>query len=208
MRRRGGPGGAGAARARGVRVAAGLLVAVVAAWLVARGLYPYPAAYRPLIEREARRHGFDPLFVAAVVYVESRFDPFAVSSRGARGLMQLMPETGLWAARRLGWGRIDPDELFLPEVNVRLGTWYLAELRRTFGGDVVLMLAAYNGGEGNVRRWAERHPVGDPGADLERRLAALPFGETREFVRRVFRTYAIYRWLYRPWGELRRVWGR
>lgn len=158
----------------------------------------YPLAYRDVIEREAARYGFDPLFLAAVVFVESRFDPHAVSARGARGLMQLMPETAAWAAQRLGLEPVKPDDLFIPELNIRLGTWYLAQLRRQFNGDTVLMLAAYNGGAGNVRNWAAGAAVGDPAAALEQRLESIPFGETRRFVRRVLDAYRVYRLLYRP----------
>lgn len=172
----------------------------VLAFALARAVYPL--RFRELIETEAARHGFDPLLLAAVVYVESRFDPYAVSSRGARGLMQVMPETGAWAAGRMGLGTLDPDDLFLPQVNLRVGTWYLAELRRRFDGDPVLMLAAYNAGLARVQAWQRGGLLAQRGLDASERAAAIPFPETRAFVLKVLRTYDIYRWLYRPWGRL------
>jgi soluble lytic murein transglycosylase len=161
----------------------------LAALSAARLAYPLP--YRELIEQEALRFGFDPLFLAAVIHVESRFDPFAVSRRGALGLMQLLPETAAWAA--------GPEELFHPATNVRLGTWLLADLRRSFRGDMVLALAAYNAGAGSVRQWLREGTVTSSPASTGERIAAIPYPETRRFVERVLVTYRIYRLLYRPW---------
>src|SRR5690606_24350900 len=102
--------------------------------------------YRATVERWASEYGVDARLVAAVVRVESRYVPSARSSKGARGLMQLMPDTGAWVAERLGLGPVEPDELEDPELNLRLGTWYLAYQIRAFNGDLTLALAAYNGG--------------------------------------------------------------
>ncbi|QIA26451.1 lytic transglycosylase domain-containing protein [Thermaerobacter sp. PB12/4term] len=175
-----------------------LAVAALVAMAVLYAAYPVPMA--ALIQREARACGLDPLLVAAVIRRESGFEPRAVSSRGARGLMQLMPETGAWAASRLGIEGFHPDRLFEPEVNLRLGCWYLAYLLDRFGGDPVAALAAYNGGEGTVEDWMARghwHPAQGPGE--------IPFPETRHFVAGVLRDYRVYRWLYR---HLPAVWGR
>src|SRR5207248_7844277 len=85
------------------------------------------------IVRESRRNGLDPLLVAAVIQVESRFDPFAVSDAGACGLMQLMPPTAQWLA---GETSMRPAHLFNPVLNIELGTSYLAQLMANFGGDL------------------------------------------------------------------------
>lgn len=138
-------------------------------------LYPYP--YRGLIEAHARRHGLDPLLVAAVVREESGFNPQATSPVGAIGLMQLMPKTAHWLANRQDW---PIQDLHDPETNIRLGTAYLRYLLdRT--GKLDRALAAYNGGEGNVARW---------GADEIR------FPETKAFVERSLRSYSRYTALY------------
>ena len=119
-----------------------------------------PSPYDPIIEAEARAQGLDPSLVKSVMLVESNFNPQAVSRKGARGLMQLMPET----ARRFGVSnRFDVAQ------SVRGGVRYLASLLALFKGDVALALAGYNAGENAVARHA-----GVP-----------PYAETREYVRRV-----------------------
>lgn len=113
-----------------------------------------------LIYRESKKHDIDPVLVAAVVHQESRFMPKAKSPVGAMGLMQLMPRTGRWMGAR---------NLYDPAQNVKAGVKYLKYLQKRFGDDEELVLAAYNGGEGNVKRYG-----GVP-----------PFRETRQYVRRV-----------------------
>jgi hypothetical protein len=120
--------------------------------------------YGRQIAATADRHGVDSLLVAAVVQVESKFRPGAVSPRGALGLMQVLPET---AAR---YGVVDPLE---PVANLEAGTRYVRDLLEYYDGDLELTLAAYNAGPGNVRRFG-----GVP-----------PFRETRRYVERVLGTY-------------------
>ncbi|HEY8393925.1 MAG TPA: lytic transglycosylase domain-containing protein [Thermaerobacter sp.] len=176
-----------------------LLLLAAAAMVMLLALYvAYPLPMRELIEREAAACGLDPLLIAAVARRESGFRPGAVSERGARGLMQVMPETGAWIAREIGLRDYSSEQLFDPAVNVRLGCWYLNYLLRRFDGDVVAALAAYNSGEGTVGEWI-RHGQWHPGQGA----GAIPYGETRHFVRNVLRDYRLYRLLYR---ELPRVW--
>lgn len=132
------------------------------AYLVSRRAAP--SAFDALIGRHASREGIDALLVKCVVLVESNFNPRAVSRKGARGLMQLMPGT----ANRYG-----VRDLFDADQNVRGGVAYLADLLSLFDGDVTLALAAYNAGEGAVQRHG-----GIP-----------PFAETREYVRRAMVAY-------------------
>lgn len=130
-------------------------------WETRRGGPPLPTTrYDGFIDRVARENGLDPSLVKAVALVESGFDPSAVSSKGARGLMQLMPAT----ARRYGVQNVhDPYE------NLRAGTEHLRDLLDEFDGNVTLALAAYNAGSGAVRRWG-----GVPG-----------YRETRDYVRKI-----------------------
>jgi len=120
--------------------------------------------YADEIRAAAERHGVDPLLVAAVVEVESRFDARAVSHRGAMGLMQLLP---------LHVGPESADELLDPALNLDLGAGYLRWLLELFDGDLELALAAYNAGPTNVRRYD-----GVP-----------PFRETRNYVQKVLSRY-------------------
>ena len=117
------------------------------------------------IDESAQRHGVDPNLVRAVIKVESNFNPRAVSSKGAMGLMQLMPQT----ARQLSVG--NP---FDPTQNVDAGVRHLRQLLDSFGGDVKLSLAAYNAGAGAVAR----------------NRGVPPYRETRDYVQRITRIYA------------------
>jgi soluble lytic murein transglycosylase len=114
---------------------------------------------------------------------ESAFDPAAVSSAGAIGLMQLMPETAKDEASRLGLEKADPWE---PRMNILLGTAHLARALQTFG-TVEEALAAYNAGSGSVRKWGNR-----TGA-IEEWVEEIPFPETNEYVRKVLGNYSIYK---------------
>ncbi|MFZ5814565.1 MAG: lytic transglycosylase domain-containing protein [Bacillota bacterium] len=151
----------------------------------------YPLAYEESLFQRAREQQLDPYLVAAVIRAESRFRPRATSPQGARGLMQVMPETGQWAAEQMKLP-FHPDYLYDPDYNIRIGCWYLANLLKEFDGDPVLALAAYNAGRNNVRKWlAERRWTGE-GHTLEQ----IPFPETRHYVAVVLRDYQRYLWLY------------
>lgn len=176
----------------GMFVITGTLI-TFCALLVMRAYFPLP--YKETVERHALAHQLDPLLIASIMRVESGFDPRAISVKGARGLMQLMPETAQWVAEQMGMDAFGLEMLFEPEVNVRMGAWYLSDLRRLFEGETVLALAAYNGGRGNVLRWLNEQAWS--GAIEE--ISDIPFPETREYVRRVLSTYTIYR---RIWGPV------
>ncbi|RDV83557.1 lytic transglycosylase domain-containing protein [Ammonifex thiophilus] len=151
----------------------------------------YPLKYREIIFRHAQANGIDPLLVAAIIKTESNFHPEAVSPRGAIGLMQLLPSTAQDMAR-LRDEPFDPRKLYDPETNIALGTSYLAVLFQEFH-DPVLVLAAYNGGRGNVERWLKSATWSGKELDLDQ----IPFPETRQFVRKTLWNYRVYRFLYR-----------
>lgn len=148
----------------------------------------YPTPYRDLVTRYCAEHNVDPFLVTALMRVESRFRPHVVSEKGARGLMQVMPDTGRWVAQELGMDRFDPQMLHDPGVNLRIGTWYLASLEREFGDDRVVVLAAYNAGRGNVRKWLDSSRWTGRAEEID----CIPFPETRDYVRRVLRLYEAY----------------
>jgi soluble lytic murein transglycosylase-like protein len=137
-------------------------------WQKARRATPQnPAKYEHYISKAALSHEIDPLLIKAIIRTESNFDPFAVSSKGAQGLMQLMPGT----ARNMRVGNA-----FDPAQNISGGARYLRELLNSYGGNLTLSLAAYNAGPGNV---AKNGP-----------LPKIP--ETREYVNKVIRHYRSY----------------
>jgi soluble lytic murein transglycosylase len=168
-----------------------LALALLLLLLPAAAKRVYPLPYRDSLLASSSRHGLELSFVASVALVESHFDASAVSNRGAVGIMQLLPTTGVWAADKLG-RTITPDDLFNPDLNIEIGTWYLRSLLDEFG-DETQALAAYNAGRGNVSRWLSEGTWSGQAEDIAR----IPFAETRGFVDRVRKAQKAYRLLYR-----------
>ncbi len=152
----------------------------------------YPLHYQEEIFKNAAQFKIDPYLIAAVIKIESKFDSDAVSPRGAKGLMQIMPETGSWIAEQANIENFITEDLLDPAVNIHMGTWYLSSLLEQFNGNLPQVLAAYNAGRGRVNEWL-RDGVWD--GTFENRVA-IPYGETRAFVRKVLQTYERYRSLY------------
>ena len=154
--------------------------------------------YFPVLEREtlissSKENGLDPVLVAALIRQESNFNPVATSPAGARGLMQLMPSVGKSVADSKGIGPWDPDLLYQPATNIKLGTAHLSGLVRKYP-EVVKVLSAYNAGESRVEKWSSKAGANDPEVFTER----IPFVETRDYVRIILRNRAYYAALY-PW---------
>ena len=155
----------------------------------------YPTYYWEEIASAAAEAQIDPYLVLSVIRQESTFNEKAVSRAGARGLMQIMPHTGLNLARRLEVKPFELRALFDPAVSIRFGSYFLGDQMRQFTNDAgsdlgfELGLAAYNAGPHNARRWLKTFPSEDPDAFVER----IPFKETRLYVKLVLRNYAIYK---------------
>lgn len=155
-------------------------------------LYPYP--YKEVVIKYSRNYKVDSALVAAVIKTESKFNANSTSDKGAIGLMQLMPETAEWICGELNDDRriMAPDDIREPEVNVRYGTWYLSILLQEFEGNEILALAAYNAGIGNVNEWMEQYGWSYDFHNVD----AIPFTETREYVKSVLKNKEKYRSLY------------
>ena len=151
----------------------------------------YPMPYKGLIQQYSSEYEVDPFLVTAVIREESRFMPKSLSAVGAVGLMQLMPETATWAAQMIGMQGVTQESLYQPEINIRLGAWYLANLSKQFGQNQVLVLTAYNGGRGRVKRWLEGGDMSQSG-----NIEEIPIAETKEYVKRVQSSYEKYKKLY------------
>lgn len=151
----------------------------------------YPQPYSATVRAAAKEFGVDPLLVWSVMRAESRYDAQALSSAGARGLMQVMPPTQTYIAEQLKED-IPPGAAFIPETNIRMGAWYLHYLLQYFKGDQELTIAAYNGGPGSVDTWL-KDPLVSSREDLIRWIG---FGQTREYLERVSLNYQMYRALY------------
>jgi soluble lytic murein transglycosylase len=148
-----------------------------------------PLTHKQALYRLAGETKVDPLLLAAIVRSESRFDPFAESRRGALGLMQLMPHTALAMAHELKVNYQDQDDLYTQDINLTLGAHYFAKLLKSFNGDLVLALAAYNAGPTKVRAWA----LNPYGMDQDALIDAMPVPETRAYVRQVLATYRLFK---------------
>jgi soluble lytic murein transglycosylase len=155
-----------------------------------RIIYPFP--YRELIVAEARERGLDPFFVAGLIRQESTFSARIKSPVGAVGLMQIMPATGKSLARGAGLKEFDPELLENAELNVHLGTTYLAELLARYGNRAAPALAAYNAGPHRLTFWSTFPEYADDELFAER----IPFAETREYVKIVQQNARLYAALY------------
>jgi soluble lytic murein transglycosylase len=153
----------------------------------------YPKPFEAAVRAEAARHAIPWEHVYATMRQESAYDPDAVSFADAIGLLQVMPESGARAARRMGLP-FERDRLFDPAWNVRLGVAEMSELFRHFDGALPLVIAAYNAGSARVERW-----LADEGTvDLDLFVERIPFDETRGYVRRVISHFARYRFAEDP----------
>jgi soluble lytic murein transglycosylase len=148
-----------------------------------------PLHHEDIIRQQAAEKDLDPALIAAVIYAESRFSD-RTSKAGARGLMQLTPQTAHAIAVRTGGTAFTADDLATPQVNISYGAWYLRHLLDHYGGNEVLALAAYNAGIGNVDHWLVRG--GGNGLSPD----DLPFPETRAYVRKVLHARQEYRHAY------------
>ena len=152
----------------------------------------YPLGYVEYVERYATQYGLPPEAVFALIKTESNFDSAAVSSAGAIGLTQLLPDTFLWLTDEILFDHLDAGMLYDPETNVRYGTYYLSRLYDQFGS-WELAFAAYNAGPGRVMEWLED----DRYADGEGGLKKIPFTETRRHVKKATDTMNVYGRLYK-----------
>lgn len=156
----------------------------------------HPLYYADTITAYADAQELDPALVAAVILCESSYDPKAESRLGARGLMQLMPDTAEWVAHKLGEDGADYsfDNLYDPQTNIRFGTWYLGYLSRRFNGDATKIVCAYHAGQGNVDSWLKNPQYSSDGVTLD----VIPTQDTATYASRVLRARDIYRKYYFP----------
>lgn len=144
----------------------------------------YPMPYGPELVAATEVFDEDPLFVAAMIYQESRWQAGAQSSAAARGLLQVIPDTGRWVANRLGDSDFTPADLYRPLTSLQYGSYYLDYCLDEFDDNPYQALAAYNGGPGNARRWG----AADPDLFVEQ----ITFSETRSYVELVYTHYQAY----------------
>jgi soluble lytic murein transglycosylase len=156
----------------------------------------YDIAYPTMSVPAYRGNGTPPetALVLGLTRQESEFDPEAMSSVGARGLMQLMPATAKLTARQHGLQYGDKSDLLTPSVNMQLGMAHVSDLLSDLGGSYILSIASYNAGQGRINQWISTY--GDPrstNADAIDWIERIPFSETRNYVQRVIENTQIYR---------------
>jgi soluble lytic murein transglycosylase len=150
--------------------------------------FTLPLKHEDIIRQQAADKKLDPALIAAVIYQESKFRD-RTSPAGAKGLMQLLPSTAEFIARKSGGTRFEVRDLATPQVNIAYGSWYLRYLIDHYDGNETLAVAAYNAGMDNVDHWVRR--VGGPGNfDAGR---SIPFPETRHYVLSVMSHRDAYR---------------
>lgn len=151
----------------------------------------YPREYAEYVEAYAEQYGVPETLIFAVIRTESSFDSGAVSSAGAVGLMQMLPETFEWLTDEILFDHLESGMLYDPETNIKYGTYLLSRYYDRYG-DWRLVFAAYNGGPGNLDKWLE-----DPEySDGEGGLKKIPFRETRNYVKKVTDAWDMYERLY------------
>ena len=148
----------------------------------------YPIKFQEYVEKYSSEYDLDKYLVYSIIRAESKFDPEAISHKDAKGLMQISDTTAEWAEREIG---VDSGKIFDPEINIETGCWYLNRLFMEFG-DKDLVVAAYNGGSGNVTKWLEDHKYSKDGKNLHN----IPFKETLEYVEKVEKNYYKYISIY------------
>lgn len=152
--------------------------------------------WQDYIEKYAAQYNLQPAFVTAIIRHESSFRTNAESSVGARGLMQLMPDTAEWIAGKLDDNNYHYDNMWEAEHNIRYGCWYLGYLSKLFHGDPVLISAAYHAGQTTVTQWLSDRTKSADGVSLD--LDKLSDGPTKQYIGRVTQTYGIYQTLLYP----------
>ncbi len=165
-----------------------IIVAILVAFNLTIKIY-FPLKDYDIISSYADANGLKHETVCAIINVESGFDPNAVSNRGASGYMQLMEQTANWGIEILGIEGKTYDDIFEPELNIAIGTWYFANLNRQFGSED-LAIISYNAGSGNVSKWLESNNYSE-----EETIENIPFKETKNYYFKIKLNEFVYKYL-------------
>jgi peptidoglycan lytic transglycosylase len=153
----------------------------------------YPQVFWPQVSQLAQTKSLNPYLVLSIIRQESAFNPAAISSSGARGLMQLMPATAQELLTKLKLPQESTSRLHDPQLSITLGTHYFAGLMQRYQGNVVLALTGYNAGPARAARWREQWP----GVPTDEFIERIPLDETRNYVKLILRNLMIYERLYK-----------
>lgn len=172
----------------------GFLVFLIVFFALAPGMLRamFPIPHLEVVEKYAHKNNLKVTMAYSVIKAESGFRPEVVSHKGAVGLMQITEKTGQWIADQLDMKGYSTQSLKEPEINIQFGCWYMAYLLGQFKGNNELALAAYNAGEGTIRKWVESGEIEWEG----NKIKALPYPETEKYLLRINRIYFVYKTLY------------
>ena len=170
-------------------ILAAVILAAIIGYRPALRQFVYPCKYQEIVERAAEEYEVDPLLVYSIIKAESSFREDATSSKGAKGLMQITDETARWAYGKMDFSQ--ESNIYSPEVNIHVGTWYIAKLLKDNDHSLIAALASYNAGGSNVERWKD-----DAGTD-QIEQEDIQFGETGKYVEKTLKYYKSYQNLYR-----------
>ena len=151
----------------------------------------FPIKYIDYVEEYSDKYNIDKILVLAMIKTESNFNEFATSKKGAKGLMQIMDDTALWANESIKIDGFSTDMLYSPKENIQIGTWYLKWLLDKFG-DEDLAILSYNAGHGNVSKWLSDKSLSSDGESIDN----IPFEETNNYLLKVKFNYSVYNLIY------------
>lgn len=152
----------------------------------------FPRGFKDIVGPYAKKYGVDELLVYSVIREESRFQKDVVSPADAVGLMQLIPPTARTVAGQIGISGFTVEMLTIPRINIEMGIFYLKQVLDQFGGDVELALASYNAGPNRAADWQTEYY----GLEKDEFIEEIPFRETRNYIRRILRSYGAYKAIY------------
>ena len=171
-----------------------VLIVIFFTVFIAKGIIyniSYPVIYKEYIMKYSEEYNIDPYLLTAIINAESKFDKDAKSHKGAIGLMQLTGPTAEWVAESMGDENFKMEYLYKPEQNIKMGAWYIDNIREEFDS-TELVLAAYNAGRGNVQKWINSSVISADGKDYSN----IPYAETEKYIKKVLINQKIYQILY------------
>ena len=151
----------------------------------------YPIHYADIINEYSKKNNLDAYLVISIIREESYFNNLALSGSNAVGLMQLLPSTAAEVAQRNRYGKINEFLLFNPQTNIKFGTKYFAQIKKHLKDNAMYSVAAYNGGAGSVQKWLNKNE------DADEMIENIPYEETQNYVRKIFRSYWNYLRIYK-----------
>jgi len=152
----------------------------------------YPSAYEEQVNKYGSTYNIEPNFILAIIREESRFKADAGSHAGAQGLMQIMPATGKNIAKQIGISNFSTTMLHDPEINIKMGVYYIRQMLDNFNQNKYYALGAYNSGPGAMQKWIARYGS----LDTDEFIESLTYDETKNYIKKVIESYYIYNLLY------------